>query len=134
VDKSDLTRLNRIEIVREMAGRQPLHHDAGGGSIIDAIRNEDERTDRNRNPLRIAARRIHPGDPLPRFEVADVFADRDNASGALDAENFRVGDLRPRHAAPDADIHEIDSGKGDVDEGIVRADDRLGTFDEAQGV
>ena len=64
VDEGELTGLHRVEVGREVAGGETLHHHGCRGSIVDRIGDRHQRSGRDRDPLRIASGCIDPGDAL----------------------------------------------------------------------
>jgi hypothetical protein len=64
VDEGDVARLYWVEVGREVAGGETLHHHGCRGSIVDRVGDRHQRSGRDRDPLRIASGRIDPGDAL----------------------------------------------------------------------
>ena len=85
VNQCDITRLNRMEVRREMAGGQPLHHQRCRRPVADRIWHGRKRGNRQRDALRVAARTIDPGDALARPKLGYAVAHGDDAARTFDA-------------------------------------------------
>ena len=132
MNEGNITGLHRIEVGREMAGGQPLHHDRGRRSIVDRIGNRHQRRCRDRDPLSITAGRIDPGDTLAGLNSLDAFADCQNSTDAFDAQDLGIGHVSPGNPLTHADIHEVDPGNRDLDQRLARPGDRLRSLDLLQ--
>jgi hypothetical protein len=113
VDEGDVAGLHRIEVGREVARGQALHHHRGRRAVVYRVGNGHERCSRDRDPLRIASGRIDPRDPPAGFDALHALPHRQDTAHTFDAQNLGVGSIDPRRALPYADVHEIHAGEGD---------------------
>ncbi|MNE37400.1 hypothetical protein D3C80_1312500 [compost metagenome] len=125
MDQRDIAGLHGIEVRGEMAGGQSLHHHRSRCSVIDGVRNRDERSGWCDQLPGIATRYIDPRYTVPDCEIRHAISQRRNAAGTLDAKDFRIGHFRPRDPATHADVHEIDTGRSHVDQDLSGARDRI---------
>ncbi|MCY1559214.1 hypothetical protein D9M68_962270 [compost metagenome] len=67
-------------------------------------------------------------------KIRNAVANTEHAAGALDAKHFRVRGFRPRHALPNADIHEIHTCHADLNDNVSGRCHRLWALDEFHNV
>jgi hypothetical protein len=132
VDEGDVAGLHRIEVGREVAGGESLHHHRGRSAVVDRVGNRHERGGRDSDPLRIASGRIDPGYALAGCDALDAVAHRHDPADAFDAEDLGVGRIGPGHALPHADVHEVDAREGDIDQRLARTRHRVRALDMLQ--
>jgi hypothetical protein len=61
---------------------------------------------------------------LPRLHI-DAKADGAHTAGSFNSKDIRIKPRCAEHASPGADIHEVNSGSGDLDLGLTRARHRV---------
>jgi hypothetical protein len=129
VDEGDVAGLHRVEIGREVAGGQPLHHHRRRRAVVDRVGNLHQGRGRDGDPLRIAFGRGNPGDALAEREALDALAHRPDPAHPLDAEDLGVGNVGPKRALPHAGIQEVDAGNGNLDQCLTWTRHRIGALD-----
>jgi hypothetical protein len=90
VNEGDVAGLHRIEVGREVASGESLHHHRGRRAVVDRVGNRDERGGRDSDPLRIPSGCIDPGYALAGCDVLDAAAHRHDPADAFDAEDLGV--------------------------------------------
>src|SRR5258708_6824383 len=132
VDEGDVAGLHRIEVGREVAGGQPLHHHRRRRAVVDRVGNLHQGRGRDGDPLCITAGHVNPGDAPTGFDIFDTISHRKDTAHSLDAQNHRLGNVGPKHATAHTDIHEVDAGNGNLDQCLTWTRHRIGALDIIQ--
>jgi hypothetical protein len=121
VHERHITRLNGVELGREMVGRHALHHEARRNLVIDRVGNRHKRVGAYRDLLSIAAWRVHPCHALADAQRLDAFGKGDHRARTLDTRNKWGCQVTPQLPRPHANVHEIDAGRAHLNERLARA-------------
>jgi hypothetical protein len=119
VNQRDVAWLHGIEVRREVAGRQALHHHGGPCAVVDVVRQLHEGIDVRHYALCVARANKDPRDALAGYPAVHGRADFEDAPGAFDAEDRWLVPAA-NHAPTLADVHEVDTGGSDLDQHFVR--------------
>jgi hypothetical protein len=130
MDEGNIAGLHRIEVGREMAGSNALHHQRRRGPVINLVGQRHKRRSRDHDLLGITARRVHPRHPLAQREAVDTLPEGQHAAGAFDAQRLGKRDLPPQGALPDTDVHEVHAGGRHFHEHLPHAQYRVQPIDQ----